>query len=97
VIVGHNIVVIYVNISHRDVTFICKFWKPHLVGVVLPTDLCLFFAEVFLTVVGLPAPSRVATASTRHSLASLTPPPLYVERLFSYHGRRSRNPVRSLV
>jgi hypothetical protein len=33
---------------------------------------------VFLAVVGLPAPYHVATAPTRHSIASLTPPPLYI-------------------
>ena len=39
---------------------------------------CLFFTEkilVFLATAGLPAPRRVATAPTRHSPASLTPPP----------------------
>jgi hypothetical protein len=36
-----------------------------------------FSAEVFLAVVGLPSPRRVATAPTHHSLASLTPPSPY--------------------
>jgi hypothetical protein len=42
------------------------------------TDLCFFFTEkilVFLAAAGLPAPRHVATAPTRHSPTSLTPPP----------------------
>jgi hypothetical protein len=35
----------------------------------------LFFAEVFLVVVGLPALCLVVTAPTRHNPTSLTPPP----------------------
>jgi hypothetical protein len=38
-------------------------------------DLFSFFAEVFLDVIGLPAPHHVATTPTRHRLVSLTPPP----------------------
>jgi hypothetical protein len=40
--------------------------------------LVYFFTEkilVFLATAGLPAPRRIATAPTRHSPASLTPPP----------------------
>jgi hypothetical protein len=67
---------IRVNVSHRAVTFICRFWKPPRAGEVLPNffvdRLVYFFAEVFLAAAGLP---RVATAPTRHSPTSLTPPP----------------------
>ena len=74
----HSVVDIPVNISHRAATFICRFWKPPRAGEVLPKffidRLVYFFAEVFLAVAGLPAPRRVATAPTRHSPASLTPP-----------------------
>jgi hypothetical protein len=38
-------------------------------------DLCFFFAYVLLATVGLPTPRRVATAPTRYSPTSLTPPP----------------------
>ena len=78
-IVGHRAVDICVNVSHRAVNFICRFWKPPRAGEVLPNFfvdiLGYFFAEVFLAAAGLPAPRRVATAPTHHSTASLTPPP----------------------
>jgi hypothetical protein len=78
-IVGHRAVDICVDVSHCVVSFICRFWKPPCAGEVLPKffidRLVYLFAEVFLAVAGLPAPRRVATASTRHSPASLTPPP----------------------
>jgi hypothetical protein len=78
-IVGHRAVDICVDVSHCVVSFICRFWKPPRAGEVLPKffndRLVYLFAEVFLAVAGLPAPRRVATAPTRHSPASLTPPP----------------------
>ena len=75
-IVGHRVVDICVDVSHCVVSFICRFWKPPRAGEVLPNFfvdiLVYFFAEVFLAAAGLP---RVATAPTRHSPTSLTPPP----------------------
>jgi hypothetical protein len=35
VIVGHRPVDIFVDVSHRDASFICRFWKPP-IGEVLP-------------------------------------------------------------
>jgi hypothetical protein len=78
VIGGHCVVDVYRRVSHRVVTFICRLWKPPCAGEVLPKffvdKLVYVFAEIFLTVAGLLAPRRVATAPTRHSSASYTPP-----------------------
>jgi hypothetical protein len=78
VIFGHHAVGMCVNVSHRAVSFICRFWKPRGVGEVLSifllTYFCSFFAEAFLAVAGLPAPRRVATAPNRHNPASLIAP-----------------------
>jgi hypothetical protein len=70
-----------VDVSHRVVSFICRFWKPHWTWEVLSNfcvDTFVLFEEkvyVFLVVVYLPAPRPLATAATCHSFASLTPPP----------------------
>jgi hypothetical protein len=73
---------VYVRVSHRAVTFICRFSKPPRTGEVLPNVfvdvLVYFFAEVFLDIAGLPAPRHVTTTQTRHSPGSLTPPSPYV-------------------
>jgi hypothetical protein len=69
VIVGHRVVDISVGVSHRVVSFICRVWKPPRAGEMLPkffVDRLVFLAEVFLVVVGLPAPCHVATALTHH-------------------------------
>jgi hypothetical protein len=70
VIVGHRVVEICVDVSHRAATFICRFWKPPLAGEVLPKFsidrlLLNFFVEVFLAAAQEPAPQRVITAPTR--------------------------------
>jgi hypothetical protein len=57
VIFDHHAVDMCVNVSHHDVSFICRFWKPPGAGEVLPKffvdKFVFFFAEkvvVFLAV-----------------------------------------------
>jgi hypothetical protein len=40
VIVGYRVIDIYVHFGHLAVSFICRFWKPHLAGEV-PTIYCV--------------------------------------------------------
>jgi hypothetical protein len=77
-----------VDVSHRAVIFICRFWKPPGAGEVLSKvfidKLVYFSVEVFLAVAGLHAPRRVATAPTRHNTASLTPQSSYYNIYFRF-------------
>jgi hypothetical protein len=45
VIFGHHTVDMSVNISHRAVSFICRFWKPPSAGEVLPNFSWLYMLE----------------------------------------------------
>jgi hypothetical protein len=61
--------------------------------------LCSFFVEkilLFLANAGMLATHRVATASTSHNPANLTPLPPRYNLHFLYHGCRSCNPIRRL-
>jgi hypothetical protein len=62
VIVGHRAVDICVNVSHRAVTFICRFWKPPRAGEVLSN----FFVDILVYFFCRGLPSRCGSASRRH-------------------------------
>ena len=76
-------------VSAIESILFCRFWEPPRTGEVLPkflTNVFLFYrAEdvrgaseeliVYVGAAGLPAPLRLATAPTRHCLATLSPPP----------------------
>jgi hypothetical protein len=77
VVVDHCIVVVYVWMSAIVLLLLCACFRNLLVRERC-TLVFFFFVDkvlIFLAVVGLPAPHRVATAPTRHNPASLTPSP----------------------